>query len=323
MYRGEPTRSRSNELDGANRAALLGPVKDAGVGWAACHHGELLQGVFADENHGLDRALVTLPLRSRGSRATFRTSSHGTITVFPEDRTKARRAAELAVELCAREGTVATGGRLDVASDVPVGWGMGSSTSDVIAAIRAVSDSYQVRLTLEQIAQLAVLAERACDSIMIEGRVVLFAHRRGAVLEVLGCRLPPLVVVGCVSTAVHGVDTLELPLAQYARHEIETFCGLRAALRKAIITQNVGLLGRVATASARINQRFLPKPELDFLIALSGQLGAAGVQIAHSGTVIGLIFDARLPDLACRIGRCIDALDCEGVRRGDSFIVST
>jgi uncharacterized protein involved in propanediol utilization len=322
MCCGEPIRSRRSGLDGASLAALLGPGADAGVGWAACHHGELLQGVFAGGNHESDHALVTLPLRSRSTRATFRPSSDGAIRVFPEDRTKARRAAELAVELCAREGVASTGGRLDIVSNVPVGKGMGSSTSDVIATIKAVSDCYRVRLAPERIAQLAVLAERACDSIMIDDRVVLFAHRRGTVLEVLGCQLPPLVVVGCVSGPANGVDTLELPLAQYDQHEIETFCTLRAALRRAITARDIELLGRVATASARINQRFLPKPELDFLIALSGQLGAAGVQIAHSGTVVGLIFDVRLPDLASRIGLCIDALDREGVPQGDSFIVS-
>ena len=323
MCCGEPARSRSSGLDGAGLAALWGPATDAGVGWTACHHGELLQGVFADENRESDHALVTLPLRSRGSRATFRTSSESTIRVFPPDRTKARRAAELAVELCARQGDTATGGRLDIISNVPVGRGMGSSTSDVIATIKAVSDCYRVRLTPQQITQLAVLAEQACDSIMIEDRVVLFAHRRGAVLEELGCQLPPLVVIGCMSGPADGVNTLELPLAHYTQHEIETFRRLRAALREAITTQDVKLLGQIATTSAQINQRFLPKPELDFLITLSGQLGAAGVQIAHSGTVVGLIFDARLPDLTTRTDCCTDALDHEGIPQGESFTVST
>ena len=322
MCGSEPTRSRDGGLDGANLAVLLGLSTDAGVGWAAGHHGELLQGFFANENHGSDHALVTLPLRSRGTWATFRTSSDSAIRVFPEDRIKARRAAELAVELCARERLAATGGQLDIISNVPVGRGMGSSTSDVIATIKAVSDCHRVRLPPERIAQLAVLAEQACDSIMIEDRVVLFAHRRGTVLEILGCQLPPLVVIGCVSGPADGVDTLELPLAQYTQHEIDMFCELRAALRRATIAQNVELLGHVATASARINQRFLPKPELDFLIALSDQLGAAGVQIAHSGTVVGLIFDAKLPDLNSRIDRCIDTLDREGIPQGESFVIN-
>lgn len=297
----------------------------AGVGWAASHHGELLQGVFSDENRVLQRALVTLPLRSRGTWASFRpaprSDGRSGVSVFPADRTKARRAAELTLELCVREGAVdhASGGQLDIVSSVPMGRGMGSSTSDVIAAIKAVSDCYRVRLTPERTARIAVLAEYASDSIMIEDRVVLFAHRSGAMLEVLGCRLPPLVVVGCVSGPADGVDTLALPPAEYDEQDRDTFRLLRAALRWAVRAQDTGLLGRVATVSARINQRFLPKPELDFLIALSTEVQAVGVQIAHSGTVVGLIFDARLPNLACQVDRCLTALGREGVARGEIF----
>lgn len=340
---GESMRVRSAGLDGAPVSELRAPVPvgdpalagNTGTGRAACHHGELLQGMFLDERDGPERALVTLPMGSRGTRATFRigsADSDDVVRVFPEDRAKARRAAELTIKLCTRgrpgatgfgaARSVAAGGQLDIASDVPVGCGMGSSTSDVIAAIRAVSDCYGMRLAPERVARLAVLAERASDSIMIEDRVVLFAHRRGVVLEVLGSRLPPLVVVGCVSGPAGGVDTLDMTLAQYARPEIETFCMLLAALRRAIITGDIALLGWVATMSARINQRFLPKPELDFLIALAGRLGAAGVQIAHSGTVAGLIFDSRLPDLRRRIDRGIEALGRAGIPPGESFLVS-
>jgi uncharacterized protein involved in propanediol utilization len=205
---------------------------------------------------------------------------------------------------------------------VPVGLGMGSSTSDVIAATRAVTDCYGVRLAPEEIARLAVLAERASDSIMIDDRVVLFAHREGRVLEVLGYGLPPLVVVGCVSQTAPCVDTLEFPQAEYDEREVATFQVLRAALRRAVSTGDASLLGRVATASARINQRFLPKPELDFLIGLSSQVGATGVQVAHSGTVVGLLFDARRPDLAARVDQCVAGMTREGLAHGETFRVT-
>lgn len=297
------------------------PTKQVGVGWAGCHHGELLQGVFADSRLGIVRALVTLPLSSRGTWASFRPApnSGSGISVSPPDRTKAGRAAELTAELCVGESGGSVAGRLDITSSVPVGRGMGSSTSDVIAAIRAVGDCYRIRLAPEQVARLAVRAERACDSIMIEDRVVLFAHRNGTVLEVLGDRLPPLAVVGCLSGPGSGIDTLELVPAWYDRDEINTFAVLRTALRQAVLTRDAALLGRVVTESARINQRFLPKPELDFLIALAAQAGAAGVQVAHSGTVAGLLFDARLPDLGHRIRRCREALDREGIAESDTF----
>ncbi|MGH3901255.1 MAG: GHMP kinase [Pseudonocardiaceae bacterium] len=242
------------------------------------------------------------------------------VRVTPEDRTKARRAAELAVEMCARKtGAGITGGRLTLDSTVPIGWGMGSSTSDVIAAIKAVCDCYGMRLTPERIARLAVHAERASDSTMIDDRVVLFAHRSGAVLEVLGCRLPPLVVLGCRAGAAESIDTLRLPPVRYTQAELDIFRGLRISLRRAVATQDVALIGRVATASARINQRFLPKPELDLLTALAPMARAAGVQIAHSGTVAGIIFDAHLPHLAERIDRCAAVLEREGITDYEIF----
>jgi uncharacterized protein involved in propanediol utilization len=318
--------SHVGSVDIAGGTSLCEPLKESGTGWAVCHHGELLQGVFAGEHDKRYRALVTLPLSSRGTKASFRhvpvSASGSTVTVFPACKAKARAAAELALQVCIREGAAAASqcGYLDLVSDVPVGLGMGSSTSDVVAAIKAVTAYYRVRLAADEIARLAVLAERASDSIMIEDRVVLFAHREGRVLEVLGYKLPPLVVVGCVNQTAP-VDTLEFSPAEYDEREVATFQVLSAAMRRAVSTGDVGLLGRVATASARINQRFLPKPELDFLIKLSSRVGAAGVQVAHSGTVAGLLFDVRRPDLAARIDQCRTEMAGEGLAQGDTFHV--
>jgi uncharacterized protein involved in propanediol utilization len=125
--------------------------------------------------------------------------------------------------------------------------------------------------------------------------VVLFAHREGVVLETFGPRLPPMVVVGCDTDPGTRVDTLALQPADYNDSEIGAFQVLRAGLRRAIATQDVALLGRVATASARINQRFLPKPILEALLDLCARCHGCGVQVAHSGTLAGLILDVLLP----------------------------
>ena len=82
----------------------------------------------------------------------------------------------------------------------------------------------------------------------------------------------------------------------------------RGALRRALATEDVRLVGRVATASARINERFLPKPNLEILLAECLRNGGCGIQVAHSGTVAGMIFDAR------RLGVQ------EGVQRSIAFI---
>lgn len=281
-----------------------------GVGRAPAHHGELLQGVFDDGTGQLRRALVTLPQRGRGTTATFHPSRRFySITVDDPELTKVRRAAVLTLHRFAAHPATVPGGRIEISSDVPSRVGMGSSTSDVTAAIRAIADFHDVRLPEEELGQLAVQAEGASDSTMIDDRVVLFAQRDGLVLETLGHRLPPMVVLGVdTDPGGAGVDTLRLKPAEYDDREVGAFQVLRAAMRRAVATADVALLGRVATASARINQRFLPKPELERLLELCQRHEGCGVQVAHSGTVVGLIFDARRPGVAEAVARCAQRL---------------
>ncbi|EDY50606.1 GHMP kinase, partial [Streptomyces clavuligerus] len=166
-----------------------------GTGQAPCHHGEILQGVFRDGTGRARHALVTLPLDGPGTRARFVRrpgSPPEELSVVPPDRTKALRAAALTLRECAlRRGERPCGGTLRLRGDIPVGLGMGSSTSDVIAAVRAVADSYGLRLPPSAVARLAVGAERASDPLMLDGRPLLFAQREGRVLEVLGPRPGP------------------------------------------------------------------------------------------------------------------------------------
>jgi uncharacterized protein involved in propanediol utilization len=46
-----------------------------------------------------------------------------------------------------------------------------------------------------------------------------------------------------------------------------------------------------------LNQRRLPLPRFDAFLRLAKEVGALGVQIAHSGIYAGLLFDAADPDL--------------------------
>jgi uncharacterized protein involved in propanediol utilization len=300
--------------DPARDRAWNGTGLRVGVGYAPAHHGELLQGVFDDGTGRLRRALVTLPQRDRGTRAVFHPSNrYYSITVENPELTKVRRAAVLALHRFATHPTTVPGGLIEIVSDVPARIGMGSSTSDVTAAIRAVADFHGVCLPAEELGRLAVAAEGASDSTMIDDRVVLFAQRDGMVLETLGHRLPPMVVVGCDTDPGGGVDTLRLKPAEYSDQETGVFQVLRAAMRRAVATDDVALLGRVATASARINQRFLPKPGLETLLELCLEHGGCGVQVAHSGTIAGLIFDARRPDVVDDVRRCASRVEALGL----------
>lgn len=258
-----------------------------GTGTAPVHHGELLQGAFTGPSGAPVRALVTLPCPLHTTRATFTPVPGGEVTVSPQWKEKARRAAELA--LGGRQSR--TGGHLDLVGDAPPGRGFGSSTSDVLAAVRAVRDACGAPLTAWEAARLAVRAETASDALMFEESTVLFAQREGTVVEDFGHRLPPLHVLGFGSRAGgHGVDTLALPTPRYDSAEIARFDRLRGLLRRSLRTQDAALLGAVATRSALLNQRHLPVPGLDRLLAAARACGALGLQIAHSGDIAAFLF---------------------------------
>lgn len=263
-----------------------------GLGYAIGHHGELLQGVFEGSDGRLHRGLVTLPLPAMRTTATYRPKSGVPIETFPTDKAKAKRAAILALR---HLGYPQSGGDLAIESSIPVGFGYGSSTADVVATIRAVASAAGVFLRKSTIAMLAVRAETASDSTVFDEEAVLFAQREGVLLEALGGSFPPLYVLGLSSGGDEAVDTLAHPPARYSDPEIHTFQVLRGLARHAIEHQDADLLGRIATASARISQRYLPKARLENAIALTHRHQACGVQVAHSGSLIGILVDPRKP----------------------------
>ncbi|WP_246681382.1 GHMP kinase [Mesorhizobium sp. B2-3-14] len=273
------------------------------------HHGELVQGLFEDDGARLRRALVSLPCRQLQSRARFSAGDGDLVAVTPESCDKARRAAELTI---ARFGQRGTGGNLAIDSNVPVGRGMGSSTADVLASIQAVLGWLEIEAASDEVMRIAVSAETACDSTLFKQQAVLFAHRDGIVLEAFRRPLPPVDLISVDTTPDVTVDTLEYQPARYDASEIETFRPLRSLLRTAIKHADIRMLGRVATASARINERFLPKPGLDEIEAIGCRFDAVGIQVAHSGTVVGLMFDGLDPKASANIDGAADALRGSG-----------
>lgn len=272
--------------------------KIIGQGEAQAHHGEIFQGVVEDTSRRLHRGLISLAYEQTGSRATFDPSNGRTLTVHPQWKVKALKASSLILKhLGARRE-----GRLEVQSHLPPGWGLGSSTSDVVAAIHATCDALSVNLKPELVGEFAVKAEIASDSLMFGNRAVVFAHREGKVIEDLGGPLPPLEVLGFnTDSNGRGIDTLMLCPAQYSWREIESFRPLIGYMRKAICLQSPSIVSKVATASARINQSHLPKPSFDHLEKICEKVQSLGLQVAHSGTVAGLLFDPDDPEIQDKI----------------------
>ena len=269
----------------------------AGVGVAGRHHGEILQGAVRCDGELLP-CLITLPLSGIGStaryvsEATFKGSSSAAqgaaLTVVPAWKRKAAQAARLALAFIGAPA----GGCLEIECRVAPGVGLGSSTCDVVAAIRAACDFHGAKLDACEVAHLAVEAEGAVDPLMFDAEMVLFAQRHGHVLESFGSWVPRYTLLSIdTDEGDGGVDTVALPLPTYTAADLAAFEDMIGRVRVAFTIRDLAAIAAVATESATLNQRFLPLRQFRAIRALADEYRALGVQISHSGTVAGILFD--------------------------------
>ncbi len=280
------------------------PGRACAIGRAGGHHGEILQGLWwppAKFRSDPVACLVTLPLAQGGCEAQFTPAIGSTIEVHPAWKVKAARAAHLALDAL---GAGASGGLLRLNNPIAPGLGLGSSSSDVIATLRAVYNAFGVYPEPDRLARLAVAAETAADPLMYED-VVLFAQRDGVVLERWGSWRPDFLLVS-IDTAPEagGRDTLSLPLPR-AHGMRAAYTRLVCQARTAFRTRDAAAIAAVATCSAELHQQTVALRGFEALHRLAGASGALGLQIAHSGTIAGLLFPPQTAaeDLAALLAR--------------------
>ena len=267
------------------------PVSGTGVaiGRAGRHHGEILQGLWWPQSEAHPDpvpCLVTLPVPGAGSEARFRLAPGRQIEVHPAYKLKAARAARLALD--ALDAT-AFGGVLRLRCPIPTGLGLGSSTSDVLATLRAVCLACGTQADAALLARLAVRAEVASDPLMFDG-TVLFAHREGRVLEHWGQWIPEFLLLSVnTDPRTAGRDTLSLPRPRGEAMRND-YTALVQQARAAFQAHDAAAIAAAATRSAELNQITVATREFHALRALSVTSGALGLQISHSGTVAGLLF---------------------------------
>lgn len=168
---------------------------------------------------------------------------------------------------------------------------MASSSADLAAAIAATGLALGQELTPYQIAQIALSIEPT-DGIMIPG-VALFDHRAGIIRESLGPP-PPMEIVALDLGGT--VDTVQFNMVdrfqRWQNVDDQTTEALRL-LRLGITNQDPVLVGQGASISADASQAVLAKPRLGEVKEFAESVGAVGVNVGHSGTIIGVLLDAR------------------------------
>lgn len=212
--------------------------------------------------------------------------------IIPQRTTKIHPALPktLAAAELAREALKITQGvEINIRNPIPVGKGMASSTADVAGVLTALAYLAGHSLSYDHLLRLALQIEPS-DGTFLPG-IAMLDHRGGSFYRLLGTP-PPLDVV-IVDLGGH-VDTLsfnrrpDLPLLNQKK-EKEVARAFRLVVA-GIRTGNIALIAQGATLSAIAHQWVLYKQELPRLLSLTSGLGGLGICIAHSGTIVGLLF---------------------------------
>lgn len=175
-------------------------------------------------------------------------------------------------------------------SPIPRSKGMASSTADASSAIAAVAGCVGLALDEAEVARMLTAVEPS-DCTHYRG-IAHLNFLNGALLD----RLPVprglrVLVVDCGGE----INTLHFERdrarAVYAEHADRLRAALRL-LKQGLCSGCHRSVGAAATESAALSQIILPKTGFDELRALAHEWGLAGINCAHSGTVLGLLYEA-------------------------------
>ena len=249
--------------------------------------GELAQGML-----GGVLCLVTCPIDIRSTAAVELLPGDGNIEAW-EDSPKAARAVQATLDFL---GEADVDARLSLDSRLPRGKGMASSTADVAASIAATASAAGRRLEPQQIAEIALGVEPS-DGVMFPG-IAVFDHREGRIARALGQPPPMRVLVldfgGTVDTLEYNRECNSAARDNALKAQEPRMSEAVALIEAGLLQGNPLFIGKGSTISAVANQEVSFNTRLDDVLAFSTRAGAYGVNVAHSGTVIGIL----LPDHA-------------------------
>lgn len=182
---------------------------------------------------------------------------------------------------------------LDLKSNIPIGKGMASSTADIGATIKATLSILNKKLNDEEISLIASEIEPT-DSIILYKNSI-FNPINGSVKKYLSSFDNGRVII------LEPKEILETKIIRsnpnYLNIKLENKSIIKKSfnlLEKGLKNNDLKLIGEACTLSSLANENIHKKPYLNEIIEISQSMNAYGVNIAHSGTVIGILIDKNM-----------------------------
>ena len=209
---------------------------------------------------------------------------------------KSRRAMELVFEKFGLPVDETKNISLNIKSQIPVGKGMASSTADIGATIKATLSMLNKTLTGEEISKLAVKIE-ATDSLLLNQHSI-FNPLTADIKKYLGGINDAKVVILEPSDIL---DTKSIRMTpNYKTYKMQNKEIIKKSfelLDEGLAKNDLNLIGKACTYSGLANENIHKKPFLEKIIDISDKYGCYGVNIAHSGTVIGILMHREMDDI--------------------------
>ncbi|GAB6100491.1 GHMP kinase [Halanaerocella petrolearia] len=178
-------------------------------------------------------------------------------------------------------------------SELLAGKGMASSTADIVAGIIATMIVLGEEVNIGLVTEIAISIEPTDACFLSE--IVAFNHLQGQYLANLGqIETLPILVFDLGGE----IDTIKFNAREnLTKLKLEKEKKVRKAyqlISRGIKTEDMNLVGQGTTISSLANQSILHKAQLESLIKLAKQEEEMlGVNIAHSGTLVGVILDSE------------------------------
>lgn len=259
-------------------------MKFYGVCPASC--GEFVQGVLDNEEYLSSYAINLF------SVATLEEGKE----IIHKGPSKSRRAMELVFEKFGLPVDETKNISLNIKSQIPVGKGMASSTADIGATIKATLSMLNKTLTGEEISKLAVKIE-ATDSLLLNQHSI-FNPLTADIKKYLGGINDAKVVILEPDDIL---DTKSIRMTpnykMYKMQNKEIIKKSFELLDEGLAKNDLNLIGKACTYSGLANENIHKKPFLEKIIDISDKHGCYGVNIAHSGTVIGILMHKEMDDI--------------------------
>lgn len=254
-------------------------MKGSAVAPGTC--GELVQGVIENVNFH-----ITCPVNCY-SQIDVEINEGGHLYINDPQRTKVLKGVTKTMTFLTGK---TWGANITIKTQLPIAKGMASSTADIAAACTATAQALGYRLSPHQLAKIALSIEPS-DGLFFPG-IVAFDHVKGNYYKMIGEAINIDLLIydfgGEVDTIAFNqrLDLKEKNIINGAK--------TREAFRKieeGIKTNNYNLLGEGASISALANQNIIYKPQLEEILAIVLKEGGLGVNTAHSGTLVGVLYD--------------------------------